>query len=231
MEETEKSNANKKCTPKGRSFSGRTNPNDHQLFQYPNPFRFSNQNQYRSYSALLPPPPPIPLQPTATPPLPQNQNFRSKAHLQKPSWKHDNPPRATSSDTQVSLLTVSSSNTILEPSSFLYAFLFFYFFLFSFSPHLYKSTDLNQRKPTFLVKGIVIFWICHVLKNSVEWHSIMYPSIAAYRTRRICFRIGNEAYYGCFEICVSLATLSSNARVTASRCHTVKVFHVHRGKH
>ncbi|WJZ81179.1 hypothetical protein VitviT2T_001033 [Vitis vinifera] len=109
MEETDKSNANKKCTPKGRSFSGRTNPNDHQLFQYSNPFRFSNQNQYRSYSALLPPPPPIPLQPTATPPLPQNQNFRSKAHLQKPSWKHDNPPRATSSDTQVSLLTVSTA--------------------------------------------------------------------------------------------------------------------------
>ncbi|CBI22310.3 unnamed protein product, partial [Vitis vinifera] len=111
MEETDKSNANKKCTPKGRSFSGRTNPNDHQLFQYSNPFRFSNQNQYRSYSALLPPPPPIPLQPTATPPLPQNQNFRSKAHLQKPSWKHDNPPRATSSDTQVSLLTVSTEDT------------------------------------------------------------------------------------------------------------------------
>ncbi|CBI38237.3 unnamed protein product, partial [Vitis vinifera] len=118
MEETEESNANKKCTPK-RSFRGRTNPHDHQLLQYSNPFRFSNQNQYQSYPALLPLPPPIPLQLTATPPLPQNQSCRSKTHLHKPSWKQNNPPRATSSDTQVSVLTVlpASEDTQRRASS------------------------------------------------------------------------------------------------------------------
>ncbi|KAJ9705630.1 hypothetical protein PVL29_003615 [Vitis rotundifolia] len=118
MEETEESNANKKCTPK-RSFRGRTNPHDHQLLQYSNPFRFSNQNHYQSYPALLPLPPPIPLQLTATPPLPQNQSCRSKTHLHKPSWLQNNPPRATSSDTQVSVLTVlpASEDTQRRASS------------------------------------------------------------------------------------------------------------------
>ncbi|KAA8532929.1 hypothetical protein F0562_032954 [Nyssa sinensis] len=65
------------------------------------------QNQYQTYPALLPLPPIIPLQLTVTPPLLQNQSFKPKTHLQKPSWKQNNPPPATSSDIQVPNSTVS----------------------------------------------------------------------------------------------------------------------------
>ncbi|KAJ0094758.1 hypothetical protein Patl1_16777 [Pistacia atlantica] len=47
MEETDDSNANKKCTTKTRSFRGTTNPHkhqyQHQLIQYSNHFGFWNQ--------------------------------------------------------------------------------------------------------------------------------------------------------------------------------------------
>ncbi|XP_031265683.1 protein argonaute 7-like [Pistacia vera] len=113
MEETDDSNANKKCTTKTRSFRGRTNPHkhqyQHQLIQYSNHFGFWNQNQYnpRYYPALLPLPSPIPLHLALTPPLPQNHNFRSKTHFHKPSCKLNNPPLATSSDTQLPVVTIS----------------------------------------------------------------------------------------------------------------------------
>ncbi|XP_052187358.1 protein argonaute 7 [Diospyros lotus] len=108
MDETEESNATKKCTSKARTFRAQNNPQSRQyhhqyhLLQQHNSNRiwYCNQNQYQAYPALLPLPPTIPLQPTATPPFPQNQCFRSKPHLQKPSWKGNNPPLATSSDTE-----------------------------------------------------------------------------------------------------------------------------------
>ncbi|KAK9276501.1 hypothetical protein L1049_006035 [Liquidambar formosana] len=121
MEETEESNANRKCTSKTRSFRGKTNPHkhqyQHQLLQHSNRFGFYNQNQYQSYPALLPLPPPIPLQLTITPAFPPNQSFVSKTCLQKPSWKQNNPPLATSSDTQVPVLTVSPAPEGLQRRS------------------------------------------------------------------------------------------------------------------
>ncbi|KAK7836120.1 protein argonaute 7 [Quercus suber] len=116
MEETEESNANKKCTTKTRSFRGRANPHkhqyqyqyQHQLLQYSNQYGFCNQNPYpRYYPALLPLPPQIPLQLALTPPLPQNQSFRTKTHLQKPSCKLNSPPPAASSETHVQNVTIS----------------------------------------------------------------------------------------------------------------------------
>ncbi|XP_059655791.1 protein argonaute 7 [Cornus florida] len=107
MEDTQESNTNRKCTPKTRSFRERANPPHnyqyhHQLLHYSNGIGFFNhQNQYQAYPALLPLPPIIPLQLTVTPPLPQNQTFRPKTNLQKPPWKHTNPPLATSSDIQL----------------------------------------------------------------------------------------------------------------------------------
>ncbi|KAF5939131.1 hypothetical protein HYC85_023390 [Camellia sinensis] len=113
MEETEEANTTKKCTPKTRSFRGRNSPHSHHhhhhhyqqqqqqqlLLQQSNRIGYCfNQNQYQTYPALLPLPPIMPLQLTVTPPLPQNQTFRSKTHLQKHPWKQNNPPLATSSD-------------------------------------------------------------------------------------------------------------------------------------
>ncbi|XP_016647590.1 PREDICTED: protein argonaute 7 isoform X1 [Prunus mume] len=115
MEGTEESNGNKKCHTKTRSLRGGANPqkhhHQHQLIQYSNQFGFSTQNQYQRYyyPALLPLPPPIPLQLALTPPLPQNFNFRSKTHLQKPSCRLNNAPFAASSETQVSTATISPS--------------------------------------------------------------------------------------------------------------------------
>ncbi|KAI5352734.1 hypothetical protein L3X38_005626 [Prunus dulcis] len=115
MEETEESNGNKKCHTKTRSLRGGANPqkhhHQHQLIQYSNQFGFCNQNQYQRYyyPALLPLPPPMPLQLALTPPLPQNYNFRSKTHLQKPSCRLNNAPFAASSETQVSTATISPS--------------------------------------------------------------------------------------------------------------------------
>ncbi|KAL2546716.1 protein argonaute 7 [Forsythia ovata] len=114
MEETEESNTNKKCT---RNF--RRNGNT-QNYQYPNQFLhqsnringfgygFSYQNQY---PALLPLPPSIPLQMAVAPSFPQYQNFGSKTHLQKPSWKQNNPPPATSSESQVQDFSVTQART------------------------------------------------------------------------------------------------------------------------
>lgn len=134
MEETEESNnANRKCTStKTRSFRGKTNHNQppkyqyqyqyqqHQLLQYSNRFGgFSNQNQYQNYPALLPLPchPPLPLQIAISPQFPQNQSFRPKPHFQKPSWRQNNPPLATSSDTHVPVLTVSPAPERLQKQS------------------------------------------------------------------------------------------------------------------
>lgn len=136
MEETDESNANKKCNTKTKSFRGRTNPHkhqyQHQLWQYSNHFGFCNQYQYPSYyPALLPLPPPIPLQLALTPPLPQNQSFRSKTHFRKPSCKLNNPPLATSSDTHVPVVTISPGNSMLfKVSNFSFAVCMFLSFLF-----------------------------------------------------------------------------------------------------
>lgn len=126
MEETEESNANRKCNTITRSFRGRTNPQkhqfQHQLLQYSNQFGICNQNQYhRYYPALLPLPPPIPLQLALAPPLPLNHGFRSKTRLQKPSCRLNNPPFAASSETQVPNVTISPGN-LLKPSPFLQFF-------------------------------------------------------------------------------------------------------------
>ncbi|XP_015894999.1 protein argonaute 7 [Ziziphus jujuba] len=112
MEETEESNANKKCNTKTRTFRGRSNPQkhqfQHQLFQYSNQFGICNQNPYhRYYPALLPLPPPIPLQLALTPPLPLNHSFRSKTRLQKPSCRLNNPPLAASSETHIPNVKIS----------------------------------------------------------------------------------------------------------------------------
>lgn len=105
MEETGEFDPNQKCIPKIRSFRGRNNPhNNHyqqHLLQNSNRNGFCNQNQYQTYPALLPLPPTIPLPLSLAPTFPQNHNFRTKAHLQKPSWKHNNTPIATSSDTRI----------------------------------------------------------------------------------------------------------------------------------
>ncbi|GAV57115.1 PAZ domain-containing protein/Piwi domain-containing protein/DUF1785 domain-containing protein [Cephalotus follicularis] len=123
MEETEVSNANKECTTKARTFGGRADPlkyqyhyqHQHQPLQYLNHFGFLNHNQYQSYyPALLPLPPSIPLQLALAPPLPQNQSFRSKPHLQKPACKLNNLPLATSSDSRVSLSTISPAAEELQ---------------------------------------------------------------------------------------------------------------------
>ncbi|KAG6712964.1 hypothetical protein I3842_05G127000 [Carya illinoinensis] len=112
MEQTEESNANKKCT-KTRSFRDAANPHkhqyhyQHQLLQYSNQYGFCNQNQHqRYYPALLPLPTQMPFQLTL-PPLPQNHGFRTKTHLHKPSCKLNNPPLAASSDTQVQNVAIS----------------------------------------------------------------------------------------------------------------------------
>ena len=111
MEETEESNANKKCTTKTRSFRGRHQYQyqyQHQLLHYSNQYGFCNQNQFQSYyPALLPLPPQIPLHLALTPPIPQNHTFRTKTHLQKPSCKLNNTPLAASSETQVQNVTIS----------------------------------------------------------------------------------------------------------------------------
>ncbi|KAF8390187.1 hypothetical protein HHK36_024709 [Tetracentron sinense] len=114
MEETEDSKTNRKCTTKTRSCRGRTEPHQHQ-----------NQLQHNSfhngfcYPALLPLPPPISLQLPAVPPLPQNHNFGSKYHFKKPSWKQKKPPRATSSNTQVPVFTVSQATEGLQNQTIL----------------------------------------------------------------------------------------------------------------
>ncbi|GLT27614.1 hypothetical protein SLA2020_025980 [Shorea laevis] len=114
MEETEEPHANKKCTGKSGTFSGRTSPHkgfyQHQLLQYSSHFGLFNQNQSYSYypAALLPLPPPIPLQLALAPSFPQNQWFRSKTHLQKPFSKVNDSPLATSSDTQVPAVAIST---------------------------------------------------------------------------------------------------------------------------
>ncbi|KAK3027391.1 hypothetical protein RJ639_040189 [Escallonia herrerae] len=120
MEETEESN-NKKCTPKTRNSRGRTYPHNsryhqihQQLMQNSNRIGFFNQNQYRSYPALLPLPPIIPLQIAVAPPLPQNQTFRTKTHLRKPSWKRNSPPLATSSDSQVPNFSAVPAPEVLQ---------------------------------------------------------------------------------------------------------------------
>lgn len=116
MEEKEESNTNKKCTSK-TSFRERTaNPHNHQNHHHhPNQllhhsnrtgFGFCNQNQNQTYPALLPLPPTIPLQLSITPSLPQNQNFRSKSHLQKPTRKQSNPPVAASSNSRAQDISV-----------------------------------------------------------------------------------------------------------------------------
>ncbi|XP_057508377.1 protein argonaute 7-like [Actinidia eriantha] len=100
MEQREESNTTKKCNPKIRSSRGSNQQNPHhhhhhyQLLQHSNRLWYwnQNQNQYQAYPPLLPLPP--------TMPLPQNPSLRSKTHLQKPPWKHNNPSLATSSDTE-----------------------------------------------------------------------------------------------------------------------------------
>ncbi|XP_057485528.1 protein argonaute 7-like [Actinidia eriantha] len=95
MEERDGSNTTKKCNPKTRSFRGSNHQNPHhhhyQLLQHSNRLWYWNQNHYQAYPPLLPLPPTVP--------LPQNPSHRSKTHLQKPPWKQNNPPLATSSDT------------------------------------------------------------------------------------------------------------------------------------
>ncbi|GFY98404.1 argonaute family protein [Actinidia rufa] len=85
----------KKCNPKTRSFRGSNHQNPHhhhyQLLQHSNRLWYWNQNHYQAYPPLLPLPPTVP--------LPQNPSHRSKTHLQKPPWKQNSPPLATSSDT------------------------------------------------------------------------------------------------------------------------------------
>ena len=140
MEGTEESNANKKCTTKTRSFRGRANPHkhqyqyqyqyQHQLLQYSNQYGFCNQNQYpRYYPALLPLPPQIPLQLALTPPLPQNQSFRTKTHLQKPSCKLSSPPPAASSETHIQNVTIS-------PGKYQSTLLLFVLYYYSTTSHL-----------------------------------------------------------------------------------------------
>lgn len=138
MEETEESNGNKKCHTK--TIRGRTNNppqkhhhhhhHHHQLLQYSNQFGFFNQNQYYQryyYPALLPLPPLIPLPLAFTPPLPQNHSLRSKAHLQKPSCKLNNPPFAASSETQVPKVSILPGTC---QSSLLFCYPLFAFFLY-----------------------------------------------------------------------------------------------------
>ncbi|CAI9785259.1 unnamed protein product [Fraxinus pennsylvanica] len=122
MEETEESNTNKKCT---RSF--RRNGNT-QNYQYQNQFLhrsnringfgygFSYQNQY---PALLPLPPSIPLQMALAPTFPQYHNFGSKTHLQKPSWKQNNPPLSASSESRVQDFSLAQARTNFHPQTWL----------------------------------------------------------------------------------------------------------------
>lgn len=78
-------------------------------------------NQYQTYPPLLPLPPTIPLNfaanTTTTPPFPQNHNnnnFRSKTHLQKPS--------RTSSNSQFQHISVAPPGTSLFSSSRIHDF-------------------------------------------------------------------------------------------------------------
>ncbi|OAY50078.1 protein argonaute 7 [Manihot esculenta] len=122
MEDSEESNASKKCTAKTRTLRGRTNSDhkhqyqyqyQHHLFQYSNQFGLLNHGQYPSYCpALLPLPPPIPLQLALVPPFPQNHSFRSKTHFQKPSFKlnnHPPPPLPTPFVSQGPVAAISSA--------------------------------------------------------------------------------------------------------------------------
>ncbi|GFZ18268.1 argonaute family protein [Actinidia rufa] len=103
MEEAEEPNTTKKCSPIN------TNYQHHQhLLQHSNRIGYFDQNHFQNYSTLLPLPPVLPLQITVTPTITQDQGFRSKTHLQKPPWKQNSPPLATSPDTDPTNPSVSS---------------------------------------------------------------------------------------------------------------------------
>ncbi|KAK4380485.1 hypothetical protein RND71_002347 [Anisodus tanguticus] len=113
MEETEESNTSKKCNSKPRTTKGCPNNNNNNPHSNNNNnnnqyiafgFHNNNQNQYQTYPALLPlPPPSIPLQL----PFPQNHNFRSRAHFQKPPLKKNHPLLATPSDSKFQEISAS----------------------------------------------------------------------------------------------------------------------------
>lgn len=143
MEEAEETNTrNRKCTAK-TSFRHNTNKqpvhNHHhhhhhhhhlyhhnQILHHHHHHHQSNRihlgffNQYHTYPPLLPLPPTIPLNfaaNTTTPPFPQNHNnnnFRSKTHLQKPS--------RTSSNSQFQHMSVAPPGTCLFSSSRIHDF-------------------------------------------------------------------------------------------------------------
>ncbi|XP_010258237.1 PREDICTED: protein argonaute 7-like isoform X2 [Nelumbo nucifera] len=112
MEEREEPKNDRKCYSKARRFRGRTEPNQyqyqHHLLHHSYRNGFSYQNGYQAFPGLLPLPPPILLLPLPATPLPhQNENLRSKTHLQKISRKQNKFTRTTSSDTQVPVSTAA----------------------------------------------------------------------------------------------------------------------------
>ncbi|XP_077217284.1 protein argonaute 7-like [Tasmannia lanceolata] len=106
MDDSNVSKTKKKYTSNIRNIGGSNTPNPTTLMEFSNRNHhqnyafhngFSYQYQYQTHPALLPLPSSIPLQ---IPFIPQNQNYKSKTHLQKASWK-DKPSSAASSKTHV----------------------------------------------------------------------------------------------------------------------------------
>ncbi|KAJ8774532.1 hypothetical protein K2173_016978 [Erythroxylum novogranatense] len=123
MEETEESNANKKCNVKTETFRSKSNSHKHKYqyqYQYQNQYQYQYQYQYHQLlqnsnrfggffnhnthhcfnPALLPSPSPLPVQLASTQPYIQNHSLRSKAHWKTPICKLRGPPVPTSSCNQ-----------------------------------------------------------------------------------------------------------------------------------